>query len=828
MIEKIPDDITKIPRPGESRKDLEKGEKDSVSTKNKTPEDTYSPELKKRLGGFGMDEKDQKDVKKDVMVKENSEKKKEIEKKEKKEYTNNELLNAAEVFCKYNPFGYKTEQEKTAAQNAVIELVKKEHSPEEIAAAVRVAEVRNNMRTLTDRTKLIEEQYKNAKENPSADIAQATAKHDQQIENIRRDKKLYENEFGDLLRNLKIENIKNQLKNIEKFRDHDDFSEKVENVEKTALAMINTESMRWQDARIDVNRKINPEGWDHVVNFFSRVGEKMSKSKILGGYFRMNRHVRAACTAAVIGAGTAIALPSAVIAAGVGTAGYLGIKTINALTGGAFSYQLSKRIFQPLGEKTYRGDTKKTTQELQKEALGDENVRKLEQVARGETTDDVAAEILSKIAKKNIEIGEKYAKEMRRHRNYYKINRILGTFAAGLLGGKAAVMTTDYLLGQNVLNIFDTKGTQTPETATPGGKGGEVVPIIEQQPNIPKGFSPETDQDILKAATIGRGEGIEHALRRQLELNPDKFGFKGNLSDRAAIHEWSGGQAHRIAINEGYIDQKAGVETWVRDIGPQGPEGNPAYVLNIDASGKPTIHEFIEGKPAGAGSESAYEYWHETPKPVAHEISEGKVLEVPPTPKASDGGVIDIVTKDVTVESSDSPINNDLKVEMVEPVITRSQFFDTLETQDIPTLEKTADNFSSLSLADQDAIMHSPRMEYLAEHMRRFGRGGSATPDEVDLLGKVNEHYANMSTIYEETVKRFNDAVKTGTGFRVEKQINKFLGTKINDVWDAYEGKDKVLDFVKSVNPTSGEWRDGVLISEVLKSRFLEDHFGFK
>ena len=49
-------------------------------------------------------------------------------------------------------------------------------------------------------------------------------------------------------------------------------------------------------------------------------------------------------------------------------------------------------------------------------------------------------------------------------------------------------------------------------------------------------------------------------------------------------------------------------------MGPDGPKGNPAYVLDVDASGKPTINEFYEGKPSGAGGvNSPYEYSHDSP-----------------------------------------------------------------------------------------------------------------------------------------------------------------------------------------------------------------------
>ncbi len=737
---------------------------------------------------------------------------------EKEKYSPAQLLNAAEIFCKYNPFGYKNDAEKATAQAKAIELLKKEHSPEEIAAAVRVADVRDNMRGLTDRARSVEEQYKNAKGNPNADISQATAKHDQQIENIKKDKKLLENEYGDLLRNLKIENIKNQLANIQKFREHADFPEKVQNVEKTAFAMINAEEMRWQDARVDANRKVNPKGWDHVANFFSRVGEKASKSKLLGGYFRMNRHVRTACTAAIIGAGTAVMLPSAVIAAGVGTAGYLGVKMVNALTGGAFSYQLSKRIFQPLGEKAHKGDTKKTTEKLQGEVLEDENVRKLEQVARGEMSQEEMDEILGKIADKNIEVGEKYAKEMRRHRAYYKANRFLGTLAAGLIGGRAAVATTDYLLGPGMLNVFGVKGAGVAEVV-PDHKGG-AAPL----PEGPKGTTPEISPETMKIGTVGEGKGVEHVFRRQLELSPEKFGFKGNIADKAAIHEWSGGEAHRIAIENKYINFDGnGKEIRVLDIGPDGAKGNPAYILETDGSGKVSVKEFLDGKQMDTGiARNQYEYLYDKPKVVA----DAPVAETPVMEEVVVTGKSEMMPiESLGMHTSAANIPDHLEV---PPSVQRVNIFENLN-KTVPDMEQAADHFEKLSLSQQEEFLYGAKMKGVAEQVQYLQKNNLLTnvsDQETEALGKINEHWTEMSRIFEENENNFGAVVK-GTVQLNNAGLEKLLSTKVNKIWDVYNTPQdaRILDFVKSVNPSATELNSGASIGDVLKTRFVDGEF---
>lgn len=738
---------------------------------------------------------------------------------EKKEYSDSQLLDAAEIFCKYNPFGYATDIEKNAAGAKAIELVKKDHSSEEIAAAVHVAEVRNNMRGLVEKAKSVEEQYKNAKENQNADISQATAKRDQQIESIRRDKKLLENEYGDLLRNLKIENIKHQLAGIEKFKEHGDFPEKVENVEKTAFAMINSEMMRWQDARIDTNRKINPKGWDHVVNFFSRAGEKAGKSKMLGRYFKMNRSLRTALTAAVIGAGTAVILPSAVIAAGVGTAGYLGVKAINAMTGGAYSYQISKRIIQPLEGKAYGSDTKKTTEKFQGEVLRDEHVKRLEDIARGGMDQNEVDALLAKISDKNIKVSEKYAQEMRRHGNYRKANRFLGTLAAGLLGGQGAVMTTDYLLGPGMLNIFGAKDVNAAEVL-PDDKTGEVMPV----PEAPEITSPEINPETLKMGTVGEGEGVEHVFRRQLEADPGKFGFKGDLTDKAAIRAWSGGEAHRIAIDEGYVDAVTGKEVRVFDMGPDGPEGNPAYILEQGADGKPNVREYFEGKMSGGeGTKNVYEYLHDKPKVIA----DTPAVEEAPAKSGSDlyAERLKAPVEAMGLHTPEVSIPDHLEL---PPSVQRANIFDNFNKV-VPEMEHMIDQFPKLSLSQQEEFLYGAKMNTVAEQVTYLQKNNvleNISESEAEVFGKLKDHWLEMSEVFEENEKNFEAAVK-GTVQLNNAGFEKLMNTKIHKIWDIPNGPqfNKFSDLLKSVNVSSNELASGASVGEILRTRFVNGEF---
>ena len=84
------------------------------------------------------------------------------DKKENKEgkekYSQEELLNAAEIFCKYNPAEYwnkNPEEQKTAQERALAEL-KAQHSEREIDAAVKVAAKRNEIFGLKDEIKRVQ------------------------------------------------------------------------------------------------------------------------------------------------------------------------------------------------------------------------------------------------------------------------------------------------------------------------------------------------------------------------------------------------------------------------------------------------------------------------------------------------------------------------------------------------------------------------------------------------------------------------------------------------------------------------------------------------
>ncbi len=96
--------------------------------------------------------------------------------------------------------------------------------------------------------------------------------------------------------------------------------------------------------------------------------------------------------------------------------------------------------------------------------------------------------------------------------------------------------------------------------------------------NISAGTKIETTEVIQKLATIGKTEGIEHAFIRQIEQNPQAFGFHGDIANHADIHRFAGNMAHQIAIENHYVDVDKGTEIRIKF-----DEKNPsAFIIKPD------------------------------------------------------------------------------------------------------------------------------------------------------------------------------------------------------------------------------------------------------
>lgn len=69
-------------------------------------------------------------------------------------------------------------------------------------------------------------------------------------------------------------------------------------------------------------------------------------------------------------------------------------------------------------------------------------------------------------------------------------------------------------------------------------------------------------EHVNELALLQKGEGIIHVLGRQLEDDPTRFGYVGNLENTQAVHEWARHLAGQISIKEGYWDPSQHAQKW--------------------------------------------------------------------------------------------------------------------------------------------------------------------------------------------------------------------------------------------------------------------------
>ncbi|MDP3729605.1 MAG: hypothetical protein Q8R26_02560 [bacterium] len=158
----------------------------------------------------------------------------------------------------------------------------------------------------------------------------------------------------------------------------------------------------------------------------------------------------------------------------------------------------------------------------------------------------------------------------------------------------------------------------------------------------------ESVEKITELATIGKGEGIEHTLIRQLENNPKGFGFNGNADDAVALHRWAGNQAHKIAIANKFVNESSGAEERVqfakkaiqfilnpdRTIESVNTTGNlyhfkPEQIiadirapLELREEAQDKIEKIFRGGPFGVVNQ--YEEWETVRSLKARDVLEGK------------------------------------------------------------------------------------------------------------------------------------------------------------------------------------------------------------
>ena len=764
-------------------------------------------------------------------------------------FSRDNLLIAADVFQELDwTAEYKTPEEKTKHEDNIIKSVRISHSEAEINAAVRVSLIRN--RIMTE----INERVRTG-ERP---------------EDIQNERILLEKEsYISSLKELKVEYLRTRLEGLKGRVGADDFEQQAQNAEISAIKIANAEMVKWQDIMIDARRALNPEGWDHIINFFKHTAEKASKNKLLGGYFGMNRNLRTALTAGIIGGGIAAFAAPLAVAAGFGGAGFVAYRICRSLIGGNFGYFLSKKVFQPLAKKSFESK-KNIAAEFAEGAGVSESKDIFKMIASGEVI--YYEHTLSRIAEQNIKIAGQYAEKMRRITTKYKIHNVAGTVLSGVIGGMAGMSIADMVLGAkgNIAHtvaglvsdkpkvmtghnfvtskadsVLPDKVTITPPQVESTGDGAvlaENAAKLRQNTDVivTKPRAEILSSEVLERAIVGEGKGVTHVLQRQLEADPKGWGYTGDATDAKALRAWSGAESYRIAVKNGYINPSTGAEVWVLDLGPKGAAGNPAYVLEHGPGGVGVVKEYINGKPAGGvGTIDAYEKLHKPTSAVVHEnISESPLPEGGAKISGAENVAAQSSVAD-TVATADSPAAQSAaesavsstaeKVADISVVQSRAEAVQIFEKA-FNGLKDISHDFSHLSLAEQyNALYGSSSMKEAAAAVDYFKKNnlfdGVSGGESKTMLGFFKQ-FEELTKVFEQNEQKFMDTIKNVTHLD-EANMNNFLEMRLKRVWE-YLGNgqnESVSKLVRSVNLTPAEIANNLTVGQVLKARFGDGAF---
>jgi len=717
--------------------------------------------------------------------------------KEKKEmHSEQELLNAAEILCKYQPGAHKTPEEEETAKKRALEGLKG-FSEGVISKAVEVAGIRNRFRDIKDVVKITKAEYKTAMDNPSVDQTTATAKYEQRITNIKTQMRILENDFDPALIALKVAYLRDEGQKLKKYVTHEDFKEKVTNLELSAFSLMTTEMARWQDAEIINNHTMNPTGWDHVKNFFRRASE----TKGFQWYQKMGRHKRTALSAAVVGGATALLVPSIVTAAGIGTVGYMAWKGFRSFVGADASYFASKKITQPLIQKDYERKGRKSRNVVETGIAESGAVDDLEKLIRGDLGDEKTNETLERIGTLNRSLAKAYAEDMRRNKKAFVRNNIIGTVLTGLLVGGGTAYAMEKLIAPEFIALIGGGAHVSPAIEqTPGGGAKEVIP-----PAV-GGGAHETMPD-WNFETAKSGDSVWRVIEHDLQHNVKGFNELPKAQQTYIIDHYKDlvvADPEKFGLHDPNLIQQG----WGKEIN----------TLFEGKTGQAELDRWM-GKAGNLTPEQMQHISEYNMKPtVFHPDVPVHTTEAVTMVETSHGGGVGGIQN---LDSNAIPF----VMTPVEHVFSRPEILLDLDKA-VPHFAETATQFPHLSLAEQEHILSSPVVARVAgelHHLNQFGTG--LTGSETDVMGEINKHWTSMMDTYTENSQSFTNALHGATGLE-QANVHPFLSTTVDKVLDTYGGNDKVLDFVRTINPTSNELASHVSVEEVLKNRFVDGHFG--
>lgn len=508
--------------------------------------------------------------KQEDLKQENKEKNKDKEKKEGIEF--DELLKAAEILCYLNLKDKSSLKEEKLKE--IISKMQQEHSLTVIKQAAKVAILREKGLNLA------EEIYQISKrENKSSsDYAKEESLREELNQQLKERDNFYFKEII-FLKKLLLEEKNGKLKqeiennpalaNLTKEEKLEDLKNKMKSYDLFLTKLVLAELERNNEFKEKI------ENLKRKESFFYNLILKFNK---------LPRTTKAFIGSMFVGGVTAVFAPSMILTT---LPLYFVYRSGRAVFGSALAGVFQK-FFGKVVEKAYQGDYKRLGEEFSKFLLG-------EKEAKNKILKDKDLEILFKQGKEidyliqqgdfarladlNFQIALEQQERIKNLKKQRKVNYIASSLAMGLLGGCIGAQVFDYLFGPKFI---------TPVTFKNNNSEG----IITQKSSN------------LDLATIRKGEGIEHVLKRQLLNDPQKFGW----DQKTDLNIWANKTAHLIAIKNGYVNPITGEEVRVYDMSFKGQQ-NPAYLLEVK-DGQYRVTEYFAGEEIGGGSSqlNVYEY----------------------------------------------------------------------------------------------------------------------------------------------------------------------------------------------------------------------------
>ncbi len=496
----------------------------------------------------------------------------ELKDKEKKENIDfDDYLKAAEILCYLN-LKEKDNLKKEELEEIVLKM-KEEHSPQVIQQAIKIADLRVKGLALAEK---VYSEF-NRKNKSSSDYAKEEALRNELNYQLTERKNFYYQEIiylKKLLLEEKNEKLKKELKENPALA-HLSFDEKELDL-KNKMKGYETFLVKLVLAELERDNEVKEkiENLKKQESFFYNLFIKFNK---------LPRTTKAVMGSVIVGGVTATLAPSLVLTT---LPLYFTYRAGRAIFGSVFGGFFQK-MFNKVVEKAYHNDYKRLGDEFSKILLGEEKktrILKKEDINNLKKQSKEIDELLqegdfARLAQLNFEIALEQQKRIKNLESKRKTNYIASSIAMGLLGG---------FLGSQVFDsIF----------------GSQFVSTNISKENI-SSVKTSSSSSNLDLATIRKGEGIEHALKRQLLNDPQKFGW----DQKTDLNTWANKTAHLIAIKNGYVNPLTGEEVRVFDMNFKGQQ-NPAYLLEVE-NGQFKVKEYFLNQEVKGGSSqlNPYEY----------------------------------------------------------------------------------------------------------------------------------------------------------------------------------------------------------------------------